>query len=129
MDSNLIQGFVTAPVRCIFNFLTRDDAESRTNTFKIVVKLSDYEKAMKPDVWPYRVGVRHYRPPRRQGLSWDQQSGQSQQQATRRGPPTHSHHQQQLGQRDGQSPFNLQLKNRYNLLADENIPEVFFSPN
>ena len=59
--------------------LTKEDAETRTNTFKVVVKLSDYEKAMKPEVWPYRVGVRHYKPPRRnaQGMSWKQQSQQT----------------------------------------------------
>ena len=57
--------------------LTRDDAETRTNTFKIVIKLNDYEKAMMPDVWPYRVGVRHFKPKKNQGPSWQQQSSQS----------------------------------------------------
>ena len=57
--------------------LTRDEVGARTNTFKVIVKLSDYEKAMKPDIWPYRVGVRHFKPPRRTGLNWQQQSSQS----------------------------------------------------
>ena len=113
--------------------LTRDDADSRTNTFKIVVKLADYDKAMKPDVWPYRVGVRHYRPPRRQGLSWDQQTGQSQHawRSTGRGNPYTRGHGQLYpppGQQQSQSPFSLELKNRYELLAGQN-QEVFYSPN
>ena len=52
--------------------------DARTNTFKVVIKLADYEKAMKPEVWPYRVGVRHFKPPRRnQGMSWNEQSEQA----------------------------------------------------
>jgi galactitol-specific phosphotransferase system IIB component len=59
--------------------LTKDEAETRTNTFKIVVKTADYEKAMDPEVWPYRVGVRHFKPPRRsrQGMTWNEQSQQN----------------------------------------------------
>ena len=37
--------------------------EARTNTFEVVIKPADYEKAMNPEVWPYRVGVRHYNAP------------------------------------------------------------------
>ena len=37
----------------------------RTITFRVAVKAADYEAALKPEVWPYRVGVRHYRAPRR----------------------------------------------------------------
>ena len=33
---------------------------------------------MNPEIWPYRVGVRHFKPPRRsQGMSWQHQSQQS----------------------------------------------------
>ena len=35
----------------------------RTLTFRIAVKAADYEAALKPEVWPYRVGVRHYKAP------------------------------------------------------------------
>ena len=42
--------------------------EARTNTFKITIKPSDYDKAMNPDVWPYRVGVRLFRQKRAQIL-------------------------------------------------------------
>ena len=52
---------------------------ARTNTFKIKIKASQYTKAMSPDVWPFRVGVRHYRQPRRDQniTTWAQQSAQS----------------------------------------------------
>ena len=52
---------------------------ARTNTFKVKIKASQYTKAMSPDVWPFRVGVRHYRQPRRDQnvTSWAQQSAQS----------------------------------------------------
>ena len=49
----------------------------RTITFRVVVKASDYEAALKPEVWPYRVGVRHYRAPRRPDSGWAGQSRQS----------------------------------------------------
>ena len=46
----------------------------RTKTFKITVKAAHYEAALKPEVWPYRVAVRHYKAPRRQGTTWSGQS-------------------------------------------------------
>ena len=47
--------------------LTRPDVieQVRTLTFRVVVQADQYEAALKPEVWPYRVGVRHYRAPRR----------------------------------------------------------------
>ena len=38
---------------------------ARTNTFRVRIKASDYEKAQLAENWPRRVGVRHYRQPRR----------------------------------------------------------------
>ena len=49
----------------------------RTITFRVSVKAADYEAALKPEVWPYRVGVRHYRAPRRADSGWHGQSRQS----------------------------------------------------
>ena len=48
--------------------LTKEEVieQVRTLTFRIAVKAADYEAALKPEVWPYRVGVRHYRAPRRE---------------------------------------------------------------
>ena len=54
--------------------------QARTNTFKIKIKAAQYLKAMDPEIWPLRVGVRHYRQPRRdqnKGTSWTEQSAQS----------------------------------------------------
>ena len=52
----------------------------RTLTFRVAVKPAEYEAALKPEVWPYRVAVRHYRAPRRDnrsGGSWQGQSERS----------------------------------------------------
>ena len=61
--------------------LTKPDIidEVRTLTFRVAVKPADYEAALNPDVWPYRVAVRHYRAPRRDRTtgSWQAQSGRS----------------------------------------------------
>ena len=49
---------------------------ARTNTFKVCIKASDYDKALKPEVWPLRVGVRLFRP-KRNTQTWAQQSAAS----------------------------------------------------
>ena len=49
---------------------------ARTNTFKVCIKAVDYDKALKPEVWPLRVGVRLFRP-KRSTQSWAQQSAES----------------------------------------------------
>ena len=52
----------------------------RTITFRVSVKAADYEAALKPEVWPYRVAVRHFRAPRRPDRAdsgWRGQSRQS----------------------------------------------------
>ena len=51
----------------------------RTLTFRVAIRASDYEAALKPEIWPFRVGVRHYRAPRREDRpegSWQGQSKQ-----------------------------------------------------
>ena len=50
--------------------------ERRTNTFRVAIKAADYDKAMNPEVWPYRVGVRRFIP-RRPKSDWASQSAQS----------------------------------------------------
>ena len=62
--------------------LTKQEVVSqvRTLTFRVAVKAADYEAALNPEVWPYRVGVRHYRPPRRSerpDSGWQGQSGRA----------------------------------------------------
>ena len=106
--------------------LTKEDAETRTNTFKVVVKLSDYEKAMQPEVWPYRVGVWHYKPQRRnqQGMSWQQQSQQAGGQPQQRQQPPARVAGGPRAPRAAKPSFTLDLNNKYQLLTDEN-GEVF----
>ena len=66
------KGIVTVAVET----LTRSEVldQVRTKTFKITVKASQYEAALKPEVWPYRVAVRHFRAPKRPLTSWSGQS-------------------------------------------------------
>ena len=59
--------------------LTNHKAEARSFSYRIAIKPADYEKALQPDVWPYRVSVRLYKPKRwqPQQTSWNQQSSQT----------------------------------------------------
>ena len=112
----------------------------RTLTFRVAVKASDYETAINPDIWPFRVAVRHYRPPRRTDRpdgGWQGQSGRSgghvntdqgnsQTRGNHRGghgngqqlPPGHAgragHHQQLMGPRQ---PGPVELSNFWNVLS------------
>lgn len=42
------------------NLLTKFK-EAYSHSFKIIVKAQDYEKVQNAEIWPYRVGVRHYK--------------------------------------------------------------------
>ena len=59
--------------------LTNHKVEARTFTYRVVIALADYEKALNPEVWPYRVGVRHFKPKRFQPEqnTWQQQASQT----------------------------------------------------
>ena len=73
--------------------------EVRTLTFRVAFKAADYESALKPEVWPYRVAVRHYRAPKRDRAgdgSWQGQSTRSGGQINP--PPNRRHNVQQGGQ-------------------------------
>ena len=46
--------------------------ESKSYSYRIAIKAADYEKALKPDVWPYRVSIRLYKTKRSQPQqNWD----------------------------------------------------------
>ena len=49
----------------------------RTKTFKITVTPAQYEDALKSEVWPYRVAVRHFRASRRTDSTWSGQSSRA----------------------------------------------------
>jgi hypothetical protein len=52
--------------------------DARTNTFKVTIAPADYENALNPDIWPYRVAIRHFKPKRFTSQnSWQQQSQQT----------------------------------------------------
>ena len=116
----------------------------RTKTFKITVKAAQYEAALKPEVWPYRVAVRHYKAPRRPDTSWSGQSeraggvidrgaqgGQQRQTRVGGGPgPRHlpvGHPQHKPGQQQamGQTlPDPVQLSNFFGLLNSIGSQEI-----
>ena len=77
--SDFLAGKGINPVEVVM--LTKQEviSEVRTLTFRVTVKPEQYEAALKPEVWPYRVAVRHYRQPRRERVegSWQRQSEQS----------------------------------------------------
>ena len=107
-----------------------------------MIKPADYEKAMNPQVWPYRVGVRHYKPPRRkEGMSWNEQAkqagggqgdsqggnhggGHAENQAQRQSQSQNYRQQKHRMNPNRPSPFNLDLQNRYQALDGQN-GEVF----
>ena len=88
-----------AVVECV-NLTTFEHA--RTHCYKVTIKASEYEKATKPEIWPYRVGVRLFKQFRKreeeQISGWDAQvrnAGRAQQvrepaQARAGGGPAHA---------------------------------------
>ena len=99
--------------------LTQFPVAARTFTFRIAIKPRDYDKAMNPDVWPYRVGVRIYKPKRirvDQQNSWTNQSGQTGgnvdlSQQRQQGQEQQSSHQQQHYHR--QQQYHRQGQQQY----------------
>ena len=76
------KGLNVVKVKCLTKPELISEEKVRSKTMKVTVKAMHHEKAMDPDMWPYRVGVRHYRAPQRsrQGAgdgSWASQSAQS----------------------------------------------------
>ena len=76
------KGIDVVTVECLTKQELVTELKVRSKTFKVTVKAAHHEKAMDPGVWPFRVGVRHYRAPQRakQGAgegSWASQSAQA----------------------------------------------------
>ena len=95
--------------------LTQFPEAARTFTYRIAIKPRDYDKAMNPDVWPYRVGVRIYKPKRIQN-SWSNQSSQTggnvdHSQQRQQGQGQYSSQQQQ--QFHGQQQYHRQGQQQY----------------
>ena len=119
--------------------LTRTEIldQVRTKTFKITVKAAQYEAALKPEVWPYRVAVRHYKAPRRQETTGSGQSGrvgglidkgsEGAHARQRGGHPGGLHGGQQQvrhGQPPAAIPDSVQLSNFFSLLGQLGSKEI-----
>ena len=75
-SSDQLKDFITAKGINVLEITKLTTFEhARTNTFKIKIQAAQYNEAMKPENWPLRVGVRHYRQPRNTGSSWSEQAG------------------------------------------------------
>jgi hypothetical protein len=96
--------------------------QARTNSFKIKIKAAQYNKAMNPEIWPLRVGVRHYRQPRREqnrGSSWAEQSAQS-------GGVLGQQHPQRYHQNSNRQSQQFQGPSQYNQQAQ--YPQQYQGP-
>ena len=115
--------------------------QRRTNTFQVAIKIADFDKAMDPNVWLYRVGVQRFRPHRPKQGTWAAQSAQSggnvqagstAQSGPRYGNGAHyqhgGHHAPHHSGRDqyaqpsapAAQEFHLETQNRFNGLGEEN---------
>ena len=48
-------------MECITRNELLEEHKVRSKTMKVIVKAKDHAKAMNPDIWPFRVGVRYFR--------------------------------------------------------------------
>ena len=100
---------------------------------RVTVKASKLVKAMKPEVWPSRDGVRHYRAPQRSRHwagdgSWASQSAQTgsrleeggvgRRQQGNRSPRVPSSRQQPVNQ----PTLKLMMENMFGLLGEQTFP-------
>ena len=81
-DFLIAKGIKPVKVECLTKTELITDQKVRSKTMKVTVRACQHEEAMNPEVWPFRVGVRHFRAPKRsrQGAddsSWANQSSQA----------------------------------------------------
>ena len=98
--------------------------QARTHCYKVTIKASEYEKATKPEVWPYRVGVRlfkQFREKKDQTPSWNDQQNTGQMNQTQ---PQQNHRSQQFNPPVLPLVTPLATSNRYSAL-EKDAPEVF----
>ena len=113
---------VTKGINVVAVELLTTHPDAGTKTFKIDIKACDFERAMSPDVWPYRVGVRMFRHKRTQN-TWSSQAGKTggniQAGAGLPGrQPDHHHAQRQLQHRHQpeQRRSVIEISNQYSAL-------------
>ena len=98
--------------------------QARTHCYKVTIKASEYEKATKPEVWPYRVGVRlfkQFREKKDQTPSWNDQQNTGQMNQPQ---PQQKHRSQQFNPPVLPLVTPLATSNRYSAL-EKDAPEVF----
>ena len=81
--------------------------DARTNTFRVAIAVADYEKALDPEVWPYRVAVRPFRPARR-----DREQRSMENQFGRSGGVFQNQQRRSNQQEGSQQPHNKQQSNQ-----------------
>ena len=100
----------------------------RSKTMKVTFKAFEVEKAMQPDMWPFRLGVRYFkaesRRPSREGgsMSWKEQSAQSGGRVPEgrdRRPSTGSGHLQNAP--PGSNEWSRNRRNRYQNIGGWNV--------
>ena len=64
-DFLIARGIKPVKVECLTKAELIVDQKVRSKTMKVTVRASQHKEAMNPDVWPFRVGVRHFRAPQR----------------------------------------------------------------
>ena len=71
------KGIKVEKVVCLTNLELIKEEKVRAKTMKVTVKATDLERALNPEVWPLRVGVRFYKAPsRRQAPEEGGQAGE-----------------------------------------------------
>ena len=81
-DFLIAKGIKPVKVECLTKTELIVDKKVISITMKVTVRASQHKEAMNPEVWPFRVGVRHYRAPQRARPgagdgSWASQSAQA----------------------------------------------------
>lgn len=116
---DLVEFMSEKGMQCKSYELLTKHAEARTNTYRIVIAASDYEKATLPESWPYRVGVRLYkRFSNRTRLNWKSQSNinNAQNRRSEFSYETNLNSEQSLTFPNA----NLPVSNRFSALSDDN---------
>ena len=81
-DFLISKGIKPVKVECLTKTELIVDQKVRSKTMKVTVRACQHKEAMNPEVWPFRVGVRHFRAPQRSRQvegdgSWASQSAQA----------------------------------------------------
>ena len=98
----------------------------RTYTFKIRIKAAQYQKALDPEMWPLRVGIRHYRQPRNKGPSWTEQANRAGGVINQQPPSYHRH--PQYNQQPHRHPNYPQQFHSHHQLPNQYQPQQYAQP-